>query len=105
MTLVLRICVHLLLSAFICVPVLLLPIPDVHEAALDGGGRRHLWADQVRPAALALTTFEVPVGSRRAALAGLEDVRVHAQAHRAARLAPVKTRRLEDLVQALVLGL
>ena len=70
-----------------------------------GGGRRHLRADQVGAPALALAPLEVAVGGRGAALARLQDVRVHAQAHRAAGLAPVEAGGREDLVQPLRLGL
>src|SRR4051794_13844780 len=51
-----------------------------------GGGDRH--RDEVGAAALALAPLEVAVRRRRAPLAGLESVGVHAQAHRAARTAP-----------------
>src|SRR3954463_16500510 len=82
-----------------------LPFPDVDEAPLDGGRGRHLGGDEVRAPAAALAALEVAIGRGRAALAGLEDVRVHAQAHRAAGGAPVEARRPEDLVEALALGL
>ena len=49
--------------------------------------------------------FEVAVAGGGATLAGLEAVGVHRQAHRAARLAPLEAGRLEDLVQAFLLGL
>ena len=55
--------------------------------------------------ALALTAFKVAVGGGRAALARLQAVGVHGQAHAAAGLAPFKAGGLEDLVQALALGL
>src|SRR3954447_15840190 len=51
------------------------------------GGHRH--RDQVGAATLALATLEVAVGGRRAALPRLERVGVHAQAHGAARAAPL----------------
>ena len=83
----------------------LVPLPDVDEMALDRGRGRHLRGDEVGAPAAALTALEVAVGGRGAALARLEDVRVHAQAHRAARGAPVEARGAEDLVEALALGL
>ena len=61
--------------------------------------------DEVRAPAAALAALEVAVGGRGAALARLQDVRVHAQAHRAAGLAPVEAGGAEDLVEALRLGL
>src|SRR4051794_41704028 len=81
------------------------PVADVDEVALDGGRRGHLRADEVGAPAAALAALEVAVRGRGAALAGLEDVRVHAQAHRAAGRAPVEAGGPEDLVQALLLGL
>src|SRR6185437_5530138 len=47
----------------------------------------------------ALTTLEIAVRGRRAALFRLELVGVHGEAHRAARLAPFETRLDEDLVE------
>src|SRR4051794_37791702 len=84
---------------------LLVPVADVDEAAGDRGGGGHLGADEVRAAARALAALEVAVRGRRAALAGLQLVRVHGQAHRAARPAPVEARGGEALVQACGLGL
>src|SRR3954465_15062495 len=81
------------------------PVADVDEVALDGGRRGHLRADEVGAPAAALASLEVAVRGRGAALAGLEDVGVHAQAHRAAGRAPVEAGRLEDLVEPLGLGL
>src|SRR3954464_11592405 len=52
-----------------------------------------------------LTSLEVAVGRRRAALTRCELVRVHAQAHRATGTAPLGTRGGEDLVQTLSLCL
>ena len=79
--------------------------PDVDEVALDGGGGGHLRRHEVRAAAAALAALEVAVGGGGAALARRQDVGVHAQAHRAARAAPVEAGGAEDLVQALGLGL
>src|SRR5436853_5870148 len=59
----------------------------------------------MRAPAAALAALEVAVRCRGAALAGLEDVRVHAQAHGAARAAPLEARGLEDPIEALGLGL
>jgi hypothetical protein len=57
----------------------------------------------VRPPALA--ALEIAVRGRGAALARLELVGIHRQAHRAARLAPLEAGLAEDLVQPLGLGL
>src|SRR5664279_6488640 len=59
----------------------------------------------MRPAAGALATLEIAVAGRRAALARLEPVGVHRQAHRTAGLAPFEARALEDEVEAFALGL
>src|SRR5829696_2030979 len=48
-------------------------------------GRRH----QMRATAFALPSLKVAVAGRRAALAGRELIRVHAEAHRAACGAPL----------------
>ena len=61
--------------------------------------------DEVGAPAAALAALEVAVRGRGAALARLEDVGVHAQAHRAAGDAPVEAGGPEDLVEALRLGL
>src|SRR5918997_3694520 len=75
------------------------------EAAHDGRRRRDHGAHEVRPSALALAPLEVAVGGRGAALTGLQDVRVHPEAHRATRVAPLEAGGGEDLVEALLLGL
>src|SRR5690349_11988103 len=55
--------------------------------------------DEVRAAALALPSLEVPVGCGGAALTGRELVGVHAQAHRAPGTAPLGAGLDEHLVQ------
>ena len=55
--------------------------------------------------ALALPALEVAVARGRAALARLEPVGVHGQAHAATRLAPLEARLDEDPIEALGLGL
>src|SRR6266536_464526 len=67
--------------------------------ALDGGRGGHLGADEVRAPAAALAALEVAVRGRGAALAGLEDVGVHAQAHRAAGGPPVEAGGAEHAVE------
>src|SRR5215204_6778686 len=81
------------------------PGPDVDETALDGGCGGHLGRDEVGAPAAALAPLEVAVRRGGAALARAQDVRVHAQAHRAAGRAPVEPGRGEDVVEALPLGL
>ena len=72
--------------------LLVLPLADIDEVAGDGGGGGHGGRDQVRAAALALPAFEVAVAGGGAALARLELVGVHRQAHAAAGLAPLEAR-------------
>ena len=56
-------------------------------------------------AAAPLAALEVAVRGRGAALAGLQYVAVHGDAHRAARLAPFEARIHKDFIEALGLGL
>src|SRR5947208_1141085 len=56
-------------------------------------------------ASAALTTLEVAVARRSAALPRGKGVGVHAQAHGAPRVAPLGARSGEDAVEALPLGL
>src|SRR5215210_2206925 len=59
----------------------------------------------MRPAALALASLEVAIAGRGAPLARLQNVGVHAEAHRAPRVAPVKACLCEDLGESFFLGL
>src|SRR5471030_1280247 len=65
----------------------------------------HEWRDEMRTAARALATLEVAVRRRRAALARRELVGIHAQAHRAAGVAPLGAGLLEDDVESFLLRL
>src|SRR5882757_6730946 len=56
-------------------------------------------------AARPLTSLEIPVGRAGATLPWLQLVRVHAQTHRAARLAPLEPGLTQDAIQPLRLGL
>src|SRR5690606_30296617 len=67
-------------------------LPDVHEMPVDGRSRRHLGTDQMGAAAPSLPALEIAVGRGGAPLAGHEDVRVHAEAHAAARFPPLEAR-------------
>src|SRR6186713_1238333 len=78
-----------------------LPVADVDEVAGDRGGSGHRGADQVGTAAGALPSLEVTVRGAGTALAGQQEVRVHAQAHRAASVAPLEASSGEDLVETL----
>src|SRR5262245_60942153 len=81
------------------------PLAHVDEMPGDRRGRGHLRAHQVRSAARALPALEVAVGGRGRALARLQPVGVHGEAHRAAGLAPLETGVAEHAVEALLLGL
>src|SRR5713226_3119318 len=81
------------------------PTPHIDELAGYRGCRRHGRRHQMRAAFIALAALEITVRGRGAALAGLELVGVHGEAHRAARLAPLEARREEDAVEPLRLGL
>src|SRR5499427_6049395 len=74
------------------------------EPAGHRGGGGDLRRDQVGAGALALAALEVPVGRGRAALAGRQLVRVHAQAHGAASGPPLGAGGGEHLGQPLALG-
>src|SRR5688572_13910175 len=78
---------------------------DIDEMACDRSRGSHDRADEMRPAALPLASFEIAVRSRRAAVSRQKLVVVHAEAHRAARLAPFETGCGEDLVEAFLLRL
>src|SRR5256712_10184755 len=78
------------------------PAPQPPRAAR---ARRHRRAHQVGTAAPPLPPLEVPVGGRGAALAGLQNVGVHAEAHRAPRVTPLEARLSENPVQSLALRL
>jgi hypothetical protein len=79
----------------------LFPLPDIDEVPGNRGSRRHGGRNEMGAALEALAALEVAVRGRRATLLGLELVRVHGEAHRAARLAPVESGLDEDLVEAL----
>src|SRR4026207_1529930 len=69
------------------------------------GRRAHRGAGEVRAAAGALPSLEVPVRRGGAALSGREDVGVHAQAHGAPGAPPFEAGLLEDPVEPLLLRL
>src|SRR5262249_36932111 len=81
------------------------PLAHIDKMARDGRRSRHRRRNEVRAASIALASFEVAVGSRGAAFAGLELVRIHGEAHRAPRLAPLKTGFDKNLVETLSLRL
>ena len=54
---------------------------DVDETPGDGCCRRHGGTHQMRAASCTLATLEIAIRRRRAALAGIEAIIVHRQAH------------------------
>src|SRR5436853_4922015 len=91
--------------AISCMGSIWSPAPDVDEMTLDGRRSGHLGRDEVRAPAATLAALEVAVRGRGAALARREDVRVHPEAHRATRRAPIEAGTAEHLVEALGLRL
>src|SRR5262245_38320912 len=65
-------------------------LPYVGEVTGDRGGRGHRRRDEVRAPARALSALEIPVRRRGAAFSRGENVGVHPEAHRAARLPPLE---------------
>ena len=57
----------------------------------------------MRPSPAALPSFEIPIAGRGAALAGLQNIWIHAETHRASRFTPLKTGIDENAVQAFLL--
>src|SRR5712691_763744 len=78
----------------------LLEFAYIREMARNRGCRRHGRTHQMGASAAPLPSFEIAVGGRGAALARLQPVGIHRQAHRASRFAPFETGGEEDLVQA-----
>src|SRR5437879_10423645 len=81
------------------------PLANVDEMAGDRRRCGHLRAHEMGPAAGALAALEIAVRGRSTALARIEPVRVHAQAHGTAGFPPFEPGVLEDPVEAFVLGL
>src|SRR4029077_17689774 len=75
------------------------PVANISKVSGDRGGGGHHGTDQVGAPAATLATLEIPIAGGSAALARLQNVGIHAQAHRAAGLAPFKAGLLENLVQ------
>ena len=76
------------------------PVSDVGEMSGDGRRRCHHRTDQMSASTAALAAFEVAIAGRSAAFAGLQDVRIHPQTHRASRFAPFKAGLSENPVEA-----
>src|ERR1700675_3728271 len=83
----------------------LIPLAHVDEMPGDRGGGGHRRRHEVGAALVTLAALEIPVGGRGAALAGLELVGIHGEAHRAAGLAPFEAGLEEYFVEPFGLGL
>ena len=68
----------------------------IGDDAGDGGGGGGEWTREQRASTAPLTSLEVAIARRDGELAGLELIAVHRDAHRAAGLAPLGARLLED---------
>src|ERR1019366_7934625 len=79
----------------------ILPAANVDETSSHGCGCSGCGTDQVSPAFSALAAFEVAVAGRSAALLGGEYVGIHAETHRASRLAPLRARIFENAIESL----
>src|SRR6266481_8065800 len=78
---------------------------DVDKKAGDRGGCGHYRADEVRAAVFALAALEIAIGGAGAALVRRQDVGIHADAHAAAGIAPLKTGVGENFVETFFFGL
>src|SRR5574344_2093507 len=92
-------------KAFMAGPLGNVQFAYIDEVAGNRGRGSHRLADQVSTPTGPLAAFEIAVGGGGAVLATTQLVRVHGQAHRAARLAPFKTGLDKDPVQAFGFGL
>src|SRR2546421_3474591 len=80
------------------------PVPDVGKVSGNGSRSGHHGADEMSASTAALAAFKVSVAGGSTAFAGLQDVGIHAQAHRAARFAPFESGFLENSIEAFLLG-
>src|SRR5260370_21998122 len=64
----------------------------VNEMAGDSSSRRHDRADQMRSAVFALTALEIAIAGAGTAFVRRQNVRAHADARAAARVAPIQPR-------------
>src|SRR5579859_116102 len=73
---------------------------NVYKMSRKCGRRRHHRADEVRAAVAALAAFKIAIRRAGAALVRRQYVGVHADAHAAARIAPLETGVGENFVEA-----
>src|SRR3984957_17959118 len=77
-----------------------LPLADIGEVPGTSGCVLHRGAHQVGSAAPALPPFKIAIAGRGATLTRSENVRIHAQTHGAAGLAPIETGCAKNLIQS-----
>src|SRR5580658_1836828 len=80
------------------------PIPDIGEVPCNRRRRRHHGTHQMRSPTASLSPFEIAVAGGSAALARLQNVRIHSQTHGASRFTPLKPCVQKNTVQSLLLG-
>src|SRR5450755_1607371 len=80
------------------------PVANVGKVTSDGRCRRHHRADQMSSPTASLPTFKISIAGGGAALSRLQNVRIHAQAHRASRLPPFEPGILKNAMQPFPLG-
>src|ERR1700722_333052 len=86
------------------ISLLKFPISNVFKMSLNPRCSSHHRTHQMGPSAAPLPAFEIAVAGRGATLPRLQNVRIHSQAHRASRLAPLKSGVLKYPVQPFLLG-
>src|SRR5271155_3098257 len=80
-------------------------IARVRQSAYDGGGGGHRGRHQMGARTRSLSSLEIAIGRRGAALACGHGIAVHRHTHRAPGIDPLETRILEDLRKPLLFGL
>src|SRR5438034_9566439 len=78
---------------------------DVHKMSRDGCSSSHHRTNQMRAAIFALASLEIAVRCTGTALVRWQDIRVHANTHAAARVAPLESCFAENLVEPFFLRL
>src|SRR5438105_3670527 len=82
-----------------CISAPAFPFANVNEMAFQRGRGGHHGTHQMGAAAGALPALEIAIRRAGASLAGLQDVRIHPQAHAAAALAPFEASVGEDTIE------
>src|SRR5688572_23093542 len=80
-------------------------IARIGDLAGDGGGGGGSRAREQRACSASLAPFKIAIAGAERIVTALHQIAIHADAHRAARLAPFGTRLDEDLCEATLLSL